>query len=285
MGTSQSSNGSPSGTPIVPPWTPDASSTQDSEADTNDDGTTIVDDNPSDDKNDSTDNATRIAPPARFSGARRNIGEYSRSGETSKMKKGLGQYIRKGYGGSNLATRRLASTATTAHSLFSALSTGSSNNYSGEDGALNSASLAGKTAYEVMDIIVETIAPVDGTQDTEASRESIKDALAELLNLYPEANLEDLTEEQREFAIERFVSGDIFRRIDLDLGKSIREKASSTSLALSRLKEIKNYVQETVSSAFRNLKKQGLVMSNNTVIKIANSSIKETCEVFEGYAE
>ena len=33
MGTSQSSNGSPSGTPMVPPWTPDIPSTQQSETD------------------------------------------------------------------------------------------------------------------------------------------------------------------------------------------------------------------------------------------------------------
>jgi hypothetical protein len=35
-----------------------------------------------------------------------------------------------------------------------------------------------------MDIIVEAVTPVDGTQDTEASRESVKDAFADLLNVY-----------------------------------------------------------------------------------------------------
>jgi len=292
VGTSQSSNGSPSGTPMVPPWTPDVPSSQ--QPDTGADGD-APNDYPNTDTTHPTDGneapdssgskGSPIAPPSRFAGARRNIGTYARTGDSSSMKKGLGQYVRKGYGGSTTATRRLASTATTAQSLFSALSTGNNNRYSGEGGALDPAALSGKTAYEVMDIIVEAVAPVDGTQDTEASRESIKDALADLLNAHPDANLNDLSAEQKELAIERFVSGDVFRRIDLDLGKCIREKASNTSSALGRLKEIKDYVRETVSSAFRSLKKTGHVVTNNTVIGIVQNSIKETCEVFEGYAE
>ncbi len=292
MGTSQSSNGSPSGTPMVPPWTPDIPSTQQSETDV---GGDIPDDStdagspPSDGDVSPSDQESKkgspISPPSRFAGARRNMGDYARTGDSSSMKKGLGQYIRKGYGGSATATKRLASTATTAQSLFSALSNGNNNNYSKEGGALDPATLSGKTAYEVMDIIVEAVAPVDGTQDTEASRESIKDALADLLNAHPDADLNDLSTEQKELAIERFVAGDVFRRIDLDLGKCIREKAPSTSSALGRLKEVKDYVRETVSSSFRNLKEKGQAIINNTVIRIVQNAIKETCEVFEGYAE
>lgn len=293
MGTSQSSNGSPSGTPMVPPWTPDVPSSQqpdvgadgDSSDGSPDTGTTPPADGNEGSPDQGGNKGSPIAPPSRFGGARRNMGDYARTGDSSSMKKGLGRYVRKGYGGSATATRRLASTATTAQSLFSALSTGDNNSYSGEGGALAPAALSGKTAYEVMDIIVEAVAPVDGTQDTEASRESIKDALADLLNAHPDANLDDLSAEQKELAIERFVSGDVFRRIDLDLGKCIREKAPNTSSALGRLKEIKDYVRETVSSAFRSLKEIGRVITNNTVVGIAQSAIKETCEVFEGYVE
>ncbi|NQY00416.1 MAG: hypothetical protein HRT70_04675 [Flavobacteriaceae bacterium] len=293
MGTSQSSNGSPSGSPMVPPWTPDIPSSQQPDAgvdgDTPDNAPDTSTTPPADGNESSSgqegNKDSPIAPPSRFGGARRSMGDYARTGDSSSMKKGLGQYVRKGYGGSATATRRLAGTAITAQSLFSALSTGDNNRYSGEGSALDPAALSGKTAYEVMDIIVEAVAPVDGTQDTEASRESIKDALADLLNAYPNANLNDLSAEQKELAIERFVSGDVFRRIDLDLGKCIREKARNTSSALGRLKEIKDYVRETVYSAFRSLKEIGHVITNNTVVGIVQNSIRETCEVFEGYAE
>lgn len=293
MGTSQSSNGSPSGTPMVPPWTPDIASSQQPETgvdgstsdDTSDSGTTPTVEGNGNSPDQEANKGSPIAPSSRFGGARRNMGEYARTGDSSSMKKGLKQYVRKGYGGNATATKRLASTATTAQSLFSALSTGDNNSYSKEGGALDPAVLSGKTAYEVMDIIVEAVAPVDGTQDTEASRESIKDALADLLNAHPDADLNDLSVAQKELAIERYVAGDVFRRIDLDLGKCIREKAPSTSSALGRLKEVKNYVRETVSSSFRNLKERGQVIISNTVISIVQNAIKETWEVFEGYAE
>lgn len=289
MGTSQSSNGSPSGTPMVPPWTPDITSSQQPETGEEDDASGANSTPPADGNYGSPDQESNkgspIAPPSRFGGARRNMGDYARTGDSSSMKKGLGQYVRKGYGGSATATKRLASTATTAQSLFSALSTGDDNSYSKKGGALDPAALSGKTAYEVMDIIVEAVAPIDGTQDTEASRESIKDALADVLNVHPEADLNDLSAEQKELAIERYVAGDVFRRIDLDLGKCIREKAPNTSSALGRLKEVKSYVRETVSSSFRKLKETGQLIVNNTVISIVQNAIKETCEVFEGYAE
>lgn len=81
------------------------------------------------------------------------------------------------------------------------------------------------------------------------------------------------------------MAGDVFRRIDLDIGKCVREKASSTSAALGRLKEVKSYVKETVSASFKKLKEIGHIVSNSTVTKIVQNAIKETCEVFEGYVE
>ena len=49
-----------------------------------------------------------------------------------------------------------------------------------------------------MDAIVEAVRPADGTQDAEANRAAIKDALSELLTMFPDADLLNLTEDQRE---------------------------------------------------------------------------------------
>lgn len=295
MGTSQSSNGSPSGTPMVPPWVPDiplpdrpeggeGEGPADSDDTGNDENSDASNENNTSESQ-SENQGVPIAPPSRFGGARRSMGDYVRSGDKSGMQKGLGQYIKKGYGGSSTATRRMASTASTAQSLFSALSSEAQNPQMADGGALDPAQLSGKTAYEIMDIIVEAVSPIDGTQDTEASRDSIKDALSDVLSYFPDANLNDLSDGQKEFAIERFVAGDVFRRIDLDLGKNIRDKASSTSAALGRLKEIREYVRETVSSAFRSLRALGQILTNQTATQVVQNAIRETCQVFEGYAE
>ena len=65
MGTSQSSNGSPSGVPMVPPW--------------------------------AEPNAP-ISESGRFGSAKRNLGEFIGNGNKGSMQRGIGQYIKKDMG-------------------------------------------------------------------------------------------------------------------------------------------------------------------------------------------
>ena len=79
-----------------------------------------------------------------------------------------------------------------------------------------------------MNAVVEAVRPVDGTQDAEADRNAIKDALSQLLDQFPNADMLDLDEDQRSFVVERFVAVDIFNRICLDIAKAVQDKARST---------------------------------------------------------
>jgi hypothetical protein len=136
-----------------------------------------------------------------------------------------------------------------------------------------------------MDAVVEAVRPVDGTQDTEASRAAIKDALAEMLTRFPDADLLTLEADQREFAIERYVAADVFRRFDLDLGRTIRDKAPTAVAALGRLKEVRDYIKETVAAAFRTLRNAGQRMAAGRIAQIVKDALRETFKVFEEYAE
>jgi hypothetical protein len=226
-----------------------------------------------------------IAPAGRFGKARRHLGEFARTGDRDSMQRGVGRYIQTGYGGSTTATRRFGGTAQTASALYSALSSGTGNPYEAPGSPLDPVLIAGHSADSVMDAVVEAVRPVDGTQDTEASRTSIRDALSELLTRFPDADLLNLEEQQREFAIERYVAMDIFRRFDLDLGKTIRDKASSAAAGLGRLKEVRNYIKETVAAAFRQLRDAGQRMGAGGITQIVQNALREAFKVFEGYAE
>lgn len=287
MGTSQSSNGSPPGVPMVPPWVPDLPLPPPLPAEG---GPPDVAPEPGE----ATPPASSppeprqpipIAPARRFLGANRNLGDYARSGDGASMRRGLGQYVQKGYGGSAIATRRMGGTAQTAQALYSALSGGQGNPATAAGSPLDPALTAGRSANDVMDAVVEAVRPVDGTQDAEASRTSIKDALADVLNQFPDADLLNLLPEQRELAVERFVAGDVFRRIDLDIGRTIREKAPNAATGLGRLKEVREYVRETVSASFRRLRETGQRLGAGRITQIVQSAIRETFHVFEGYVE
>lgn len=280
MGTSQSSKGSPSGVPMVPPWVPDIP-----QSPTSPDGNS-----PSSDlgqeENTPSPQPSSTAPPRRFQGANRSLGEYARTGEHASMHRGLGQYIKKGYGGSSTAARRMGGTSQTAQALYSALSGGVIfAEGAGGNEVVDAKLSAGRSADEIMDAMIEAVKPVDGTQDTEASRASIKDALSDVLKQFPDADLLNLEPEQRELAIERFVAAEVFRRIDLDLGRTIREKAPNATTGLRRLKEVKGYVKEVVAESFRKLKNTGQSLITGRVAQIVQNAISETFQVFEGYAE
>lgn len=225
-----------------------------------------------------------IAPAARFGGARLNLGKFGRGGDRRDMQRGLRDYVRKGYGGRTTAVRRFGGTASTAGALYGALSGVAGGQAAAPGSPLDPALLAGRSAREVMDAIVEAVRPADGTQDAEASRAAIKDALSELLTTYPDADLLNLTEDQRGAAIERFVAIDVYQRAALDIGKTIQEKAPTATVSLARLKEVKDYIKQTVAAAFRKLRATGDRVTTGRVNQVVRAALEETFQVFEAYA-
>jgi len=290
MGTSQSSNGSPSSVPMVPPWVPDPVLQSGDQGDPYDDNSGDQDSSPSGDGDGSQGLPssppvfTPIAPARRFGGARTNLNSYAKTGANADMRRSVGQYIKKGYGGGDTAVRRFGGTVTTAGALYSALSGMSAGGVSSQGGSLDTAILSGKSAQEVIDAVIEAASPIDGTQDTEANRASIHDALSELLERHEDADLLDLSENERAFVIERYVARDIFRRFDLDLGQTISKNAPSVASALSRLKEIREYIRETVSSSFRKLKDSGQSLTSQNIRSSVDKALREAFGVFEDYA-
>jgi hypothetical protein len=134
-----------------------------------------------------------------------------------------------------------------------------------------------------MDRVVDAVRPVDGTQDAEASRAAIRDALSDLLTRYQDADLLELSIEQREFAIERFVAYDVFRRFELDVGQHIQDSAPTASDGLARLKEAKDYVKQTVSASFRKLQDAGRSLTDANVSQVVRDALMDTFTVFDGY--
>ena len=199
------------------------------------------------------------------------------------MRRALGHYSQRGWGGARSAARRLEGTARTAGTLYDAL--GAVAARAGDrDTPIDPALLEGRSAREVMGAVVEAVRPVDGTQDAEASRDALRRALSEILKRFPDADLLNLTEEQRLLAVESYLSLDVFNRFNLDLGKLLQEKAPTPAAALDRLREVRDYIREVVSAAFRKLRAGLQAPTARRLREIARESLQRAFEVFE-YAE
>ncbi|MFB9866864.1 Qat anti-phage system associated protein QatB [Vreelandella sulfidaeris] len=292
MGTSQNSDGPGKGVPMVPPWTPPlppappAPEPPDPEEDQVDqDGQS--DDPPEGDNEPKTapQSPPPLAPPGRFGGARKGIGDYAKNGDRSGLQRSLKHYVKHGYGGAKTTTARFGGTAAVAAILGGTLQSvaeGTSQTYAN---LIDPVLLKGRSASEVMDALVEAVRPVDGTQDAEAERASIRGSLSDVLVKYPNADLLNLAPEERVYAIERFTAMDVFHRYELDLGKTVQEKASSALVAVRRLKEIKEYIKECVSASFRSIAATGVRLTTGRISQVVTQALQETFEVFEGYTE
>jgi len=103
--------------------------------------------------------------------------------------------------------------------------------------------------------------------------------------VFPEADLLNLDNDQREFVIEQYTAIDVFRRFELDVGLTIVEKSPTATVALARLKDIRDYVRESVGAAFRKLQDAGKRLTVDRINRVVSEAVRETCVVFEGYAE
>lgn len=297
MGTSQNNDPPGKGLPYVPPWTPPLppvppKPTEPPEADPQDDGLSEPDKDETEDGSDQADDPRQVpqppsplAPPARFKGARRGLGDFANSGNRSSLRKSLREYVRHGYGGSKTTTARFGGTASIAGVFGSALESVADGSQQAGPGVLDRVLLQGRSASEVMDALVEAVRPVDGTQDAEAERASIRGSLSDVLVRYPDADLLNLSAEQRAFAIERFTAMDVFHRYELDMCKTIQEKAPSASVAMRRLKEIKDYIKECVSASFRKITNARTPLTTGKISQVVTQALQDTFEVFEGYVE
>ena len=280
MGTSKSSTGPGPGVPLVPPWVPAPAAPADGDGG---DDTGGPDQQAQPAQPTLAPQPVPIAPAARFGTARTSLGSFARTGSSDDMRSGLGHYVRKGYGGAATAARRMGGTARTAGTLYGALSSAAAGQPAAPGSPFDPVLLAGRSADEVMDALVEAVRPVDGTQDAEAGRVAIRNALSELLEHFPDADLLDLSEDQRVYAIEHYVALDVYNRFALDLGKTVQDKAPSASAALSRLKDVKDYVKQTVAARFRDFGKAGEQLGARRISEMVRQALRDTFEVFEEY--
>jgi hypothetical protein len=274
MGTSQSSKGPGAGVPLVPPWADEVDA-----SDPLSSSDTAADDSDSSPTEDPPD---PLAPGSRFRDARRSLGSFARTGNTHYLRRTLRHYVSSGYGGSGTMSRRFSGTARTAGRLNGLLQPGGGSGLTGD--AIRDAVLrGGSDVGAVLDAIADAASPVNGTQDGEIARRSVRDSLTDLLEKYPDADLLGLSDAQRAFVIERFTTHEVYGRFLLDMQQSVIKAAGDPQTALSRLRQIREFIATQVSSAFRAIQHGGSQAVTADVTRLTAQALKATMTVFEEY--
>lgn len=219
--------------------------------------------------------------PGRWRGVRTSLGKFASGGEDRgrHLRRGLGHYSRSGMGGSGNAARRMGGSATTASTLHNVLTSLASGQPLPQEFHIDPQALAGRTPAEIADLLVDAIRPIDGTQDAEVTRDSVARALADILA--QNNDLTNLSPAQVDQVTASTLGYDIAHRIELDVGKSIIEKAPTKGEGLERLQEMKDYVREVVAIEYAAERARNSAVGRALIDRISRDALQQAFEVFE----
>lgn len=138
-------------------------------------------------------------------------------------------------------------------------------------------------ATMLLEAIIEEIRPVDGTFDAEAARRSLWDALSELLTTFPEADLGNLSDHQRWYAVERFVAFEVFNLFCRDMLKTLSARAPDHTTGLRRLAQVQSFINQVVAASFQRLHEADSSPQSRSVGRVVAEALADTFAVFESY--
>ncbi|MES2981139.1 MAG: Qat anti-phage system associated protein QatB [Verrucomicrobiota bacterium] len=280
MGTSAGSKGPGSGVPFDPPWLDDLAPESDMDV-------TGGDDSPDDDEQIPKDDGANpdelqlspvIAPPKRFSQARSTLTAYSKEPSRDGFRKAMGHYSEKGMGGArNLATRMRVSTDSGAR-VATFLKDVSENSEKLRDWVkeIKSRDL---NPNQLRDLFVQQICPTQGSKEEESCRASLADALSEFLENNPDSDMMSLTDDEIREITKSYIAAEAFSRVYNDIGQIFERLSASDSVELTE--EIRDYLNEDISSEIDRLWKEHTAPSQSDLSKLLSLAIERTFKVYE----
>lgn len=260
MGTSASSKGPGAGVSFDPPWLND-----------------IVIPNQGNNTTDAP--VIEIAPKARFSNARRSIGEYVRSGSSDYARKALGHYSKTGMGGAKNVARRMRISTKAASGFFNTFQSLRDDNSFSLGQELSELKSHGADAYEIIGLIVKHVCPSGGSVDENLCRDSGTVALSEFMDCNPNADFCNLTDDQIWTLTAMFLGNEIYNRVQLDIGQAFEKQKVAYVERVKRLNEMHDYIQSEIAAQIDVLRKS--FNQHVDMNKLFQDTIKNTFEVFE----
>ena len=288
MGTSSIYTG-PSGNPLLPD---DFDDNQNSESqhdgnspdqeNSNADGESTNDNqNNNNDENRGGDQEANSSE-SNWSNAKNFMSRYA-SGASINYKRAVSSYV-KAHGGSKSAAKSASSGIRSTSGFGQFLSTSSTQGIR-ETLSQYNIEYEGRTAKEILTEVLNRIAPVPVTKEDSVARKALLRSMEELYEKLDDENndistLEKIDKGLLNEMITIQVESYIYERIINDLGSRIESKSTSPADAISKEKELKEYINSKVETTL-NGKDFSLIDFNNTMNKEVESLYVQCYKVME----
>lgn len=278
MGTSTSSAGPGSGISMDPPWLDDIN---------NDTSVPTDSDSSSEQESEApaeqptTQEQTVLAPRARFGTARKNLGEFARTGSQDSFKKAAGHYSKKGMGGASNVAKRMRASTNSVSGLVSFLRDVKSNTLPDIQDWARSLMSKSPTANEVIDAIIDRVTNEGGIIDEESIKDSMAHAMADLLDQNSDLDLLNLGDDESWDLIENFLSYEASNRLQIDIGQLFERTLSPTQMT-QRIDEMREYLKAEISSQLQPYKSSDKHPDIGKLNAVIHQALESTFFVFEG---
>lgn len=278
MGTSTSSKGPTSSISMDPPWLDDINSDTNIsiDLDSNSDG-----DFNTHTKKLVTQKPALVAPPARFGTARRSLSEFARSGSQNSFKKAVGHYSQKGMGGAANVAKRMRASTSSVSGLVSFLRDVKSNTLLDIQNWARNLMSKSPTANEVIDAIIDRVTTEGGIIDEESIKNSMANAMSDLLEQNPNLDLLSLGDDESWDLIENFLSYEASNRLQLDIGQLLERTLSATEM-VQRTDEMREYLKAEISAQLQPYKYSDKHPNIDKLNAVIHQALESTFLVFEG---
>tara|TARA_R110002050_G_scaffold152364_1_gene279801 strand:+ start:1930 stop:2772 length:843 start_codon:yes stop_codon:yes gene_type:complete len=278
MGTSTSSTGPASGISMDPPWLDDINSDvtvpTDSDSSSEQESETPT-------EQPTTQEPAVLAPRARFGTARKNLGEFARTGSQDSFKKAAGHYSKKGMGGATNVAKRMRASTSSVSGLVSFLRDVKDSTIPAiKDWAQNLMSKS-PTANEVIDAIINRVTDEGGIIDEESIKDSMANAMSDLLEQNPTIELLNLGDDESWDLIEGFLAYEASSRLQLDIGQLL-ERILTPLEMVQRIDEMRDYLKSEISAQLQPYKSSDKHPDIGKLNAVIQQALESTFIVFEG---
>ena len=285
MGTSGSSDGPKGGVPFDPPWLDNLASPQPGE------GQQPDDEGPGDgDLGENQPSRPRfpplkppdVAPPKRFSNARRALREFVRTGENVAFRRAVGHYSRTGMGGARSVAQRMRTSTGVGANIFNFLQSVRERVTPAINEWVDALTKRNASVQEIADEIIRHVIPTGGSLDEASCQQSMSQALEDLLVHTPGVDLLNLGDNDIWILIESFLGYESFNRLCLDIGQVFEDSNFTPRTRVTRMNEMLDYLKAELHAQIEVLRTETSHTESGQLQSILQKALENTFAVYEG---
>lgn len=271
MGTSTSSSGPGSNVSLDPPWLDDVLTDIGS-------GSAVP---PDDNDPVPPAGATGTAIPARYRDARRELGKYVKSGNTQHLGSALGHYSNKGSGGAGAAATRMRASTRAGAELFSFLNAVSRRSSQQAAQWVDELRAKNPSADDVVDAIIRELAPPGGSTDEESLRDSMAQAMSDLVREDETVDLLSLRLDHIWDLMKGYLSIEVVNRFIFDMGPALESSQVDPTTVVLRERHIRLFVKNEIGAHIDMLRGTSANPTRSQLDSVLQETLKMTFELFE----